>query len=139
MNPVKRNILAAIAGIIIGNLVNGGLIFISGAVIPPPPGVDGTDMESLKASMHLFEPKHFIFPFLAHALGTLFSAFAAASLAASHRMKFAVGMGVLFLIGGIAASFMIPAPAWFIAVDLIGAYIPMGWLGGKLAEMKIRK
>jgi hypothetical protein len=129
MNPRTRNILAAIAGIIIGNLVNGGLISISGAVIPLPPSVDGTDLEL----------KHFIFPFLAHALGTLVSAFAAASLAASHRMKFAVGMGILFLIGGIAASFMIPAPTWFIAVDLIGAYIPMGWLGGKLAEMKIRK
>jgi hypothetical protein len=139
MNPRIRNILAVIAGIIIGNLVNGGLISISGAVIPPPPGVDGTDMESLKASMHLFEPKHFIFPFLAHALGTLLGAFAAASLAASNRMKFAVGVGILFLIGGIAVAFMIPAPAWFITVDLIGAYIPMGWLGGKLAEMKIRK
>jgi hypothetical protein len=139
MNPVIRNILAAIAGIITGSLVNGGLITISGAVIPPPPGVDVTDMESLKASMHLFEPKHFIFPFLAHALGTLVGAFVASSLAASNRMKFAVGVGVLFLIGGITNSFLLPAPAWFIAVDLIGAYIPMGWLGGKLAAMKIRK
>jgi hypothetical protein len=139
MNPVIRNILAAIAGIITGSLVNGGLITISGAVIPPPPGVDVTDMESLKASMHLFEPKHFIFPFLAHALGTLVGAFVASSLAASNRMKFAVGVGVLFLIGGITNSFLLPAPAWFIAVELIGAYIPMGWLGGKLAAMKIRK
>ena len=28
-----------------------------------------------------------------------------------------------------AASFMIPAPTWFIALDLLAAYIPMAWLG----------
>jgi hypothetical protein len=48
MNPVIRNILAAIAGIIIGNLVNGGLIFISGAVIPPPLGWLGGKLAEMK-------------------------------------------------------------------------------------------
>lgn len=61
MSTVK-NVLAVIAGIVIGGFVNMGLITISGSVIPPPAGVDVTDMESLKASMHLFEPRHFIFP-----------------------------------------------------------------------------
>ena len=27
------------------------------------------------------------------------------------------------------ASLMIPAPAWFIATDLLLAYLPMAWLG----------
>ena len=31
--------------------------------------------------------------------------------------------------GGVAASQMIPAPMWFIVVDLAGAYFPMAWLG----------
>jgi hypothetical protein len=38
-------------------------------------------------------------------------------------------IGVVFLCGGVAASFMIPAPAWFIALDLLAAYLPMAWLG----------
>ncbi len=139
MNPVIRNILAVIAGLVIGSLVNFGLITIGPNVIPPPPGVDVMDMESLKASMHLFEPRHFIFPFLAHALGTLVGAIVASFLAASHKMKFAIGVGAFFLLGGIMSSFMIPAPTWFIALDLIGAYIPMGWLGGKLTESRIHR
>ena len=139
MNPVIRNILAVIAGLVIGSLVNMGLIKIGNSVIPPPPGVDVTTMEGLKAAMHLFEPKHFIFPFLAHALGTLVGAFVASSLAVTHRMKFAIGVGAFFLLGGIASCFMLPAPTWFIALDLIGAYIPMGWLGGKITESRIRK
>jgi hypothetical protein len=41
-------------------------------------------------------------------------------------------IGVIFLCGGVAASFMIPAPAWFIALDLLAAYLPMAWLGIQL-------
>lgn len=133
MNPTLRNVLAVIAGAILGSLANGFLIEISGKVIPPPDGADVTTLEGLKASIHLFEPKHFVFPFLAHALGTLTGAFVAAKLAATHKMRIALGIGVLFLLGGIANCFMLPAPVWFMAVDVIVAYIPMGYLGGKLA------
>lgn len=133
MNPTIKNILAVIAGLIVGSIINMGIIMISGSIIPPPEGVNPTDMESLKEGMHLFSPKHFLMPFLAHALGTLAGAYLTALIAASHKMKLAVGIGVFFLAGGIANAFMLPAPTWFIIVDLVGAYLPMGWLGGKLA------
>ena len=110
-----------------------GIIIISGSIIPPPEGADVTTTEGLKASMHLFEPRHFIMPFLAHALGTLVGALLAARIAATHKMKFALAIGAFFLLGGIANVFMLPSPAWFNALDIIVAYIPMGWLGGKLA------
>jgi hypothetical protein len=90
------------------------------------------DMESIRANAHLFEPKHFIMPFLAHSLGSLIGALVAAVIAASRKMTFALVVGIVHLLGGIAAAFMIPAPVWFIASDLIVAYIPMAWLGGKL-------
>ena len=134
MHPILRNILTVIAGIVVGSLVNMGLINISSSVIPLPEGVDMSTPEGLKAGVHLFEPKHFIFPFLAHALGTLTGAFVAAKLAANNKMKFALGLGVFFLIGGITAVYMIPAPMWFNILDLVVAYIPMAWLGGKLAH-----
>lgn len=133
MNPTLRNVLAAIAGLIIGNVVNGFLVSVSGKIISPPNGADVTTMEGLKATIHLFEPKHFIFPFLAHALGTLSGAFVAAKLAVSHKMRIALGIGVFFLVGGIMVNYMIPGPIWFTAADILAAYIPMGYLGGKLA------
>jgi len=138
VKPIIKNILAVITGLVLGSAVNMGLIMISGSVIPPPEGVDVTDMESLKSSMHLFEPKHFIFPFLAHALGAFTGAFLAALIAANHKMKFALGIGAFFLIGGISGIFILPSPTWFSALELLGAYLPMGWLGGKLAERSIR-
>ena len=134
MNPIIKNILAIIAGVIIGMAVNMGLIMLNGSIIPPPEGVDPMDMESLKANMHLFQPRHFIMPFLAHALGTLAGAFTAAKLGASHHLKLALGVGVFFLIGGISNLTMLPSPTWFAVLDTVGAYIPMGWLGAKLAK-----
>lgn len=133
MNPIIRNILAVIAGFIIGSIVNMAIIMVSGSIIPPPDGADVTTMEGLKASMHLFQPKHFILPFLAHALGTLVGAFFAAKIAAGHKMKFALVIGVLFLAGGTANVLMLPSPTWFTILDLVGAYIPMAYLAGKLA------
>ncbi len=136
MNPVGKNILAVVAGIIIGSSVNMGIILISGSVIPPPEGADVTTMEGLKASMHLFQPKHFVMSFLAHALGTFTGAFLAALIAANNKMKFAMGIAVTFMIGGIANVFMLPSPLWFSALDILGAYLPMGYFAGKLATGK---
>ena len=45
-------------------------------------------------------------------------------------------VGVLFLIGGISNCFMLPAPAWFMVVDILLAYIPMAYIGWKLAIRK---
>lgn len=132
MNPTLKNILAVIAGLLIGSVVNMGLIMVSGKVIPPPEGADVTTMEGLKASMHLMQPKHFLFPFLSHALGTFVGAALAATLAASHKMRWAIVVGIIFLVGGIANVFMLPSPMWFNVVDLVGAYLPMAWIAGKL-------
>lgn len=140
MPNLLRNILAVIAGVVVGSIVNGTLIHFSPTLIPPPAGVDINTAEGLAAGIHLFEPRHFVMPFLAHALGTFFGALVAYLIAASYNARFAYGLGVFFLLGGIAASFMIPAPAWFIAADLILAYLPMAWLavqiGGRMSFTK---
>lgn len=133
MSSSVKNILVVIAGIIFGGGVNMGLITFGNLIIPPPGGVDATSIESLQSSMHLFGPQNFIFPFLAHALGTLAGGFTATKIAANHKIGLAVSVGIFFLLGGIYNAYVLPAPAWFIILDLVVAYIPMGWLGGKLA------
>lgn len=129
MPTLLRNVLALIAGLAIGGGVNMALITLSPSLIAPPAGVDVSSAESLSKTMHLFEPRHFVMPFLAHALGTLAGALAGYLIAASYKVQIAYVIGAVFLCGGVAASFMIPAPAWFIALDLLAAYLPMAWLG----------
>jgi hypothetical protein len=127
---MMRNVLAVLAGFVASLVVNGGLITLSPMLIPPPAGVDVTNTESLKQSIHLFEAKHFIMPFLAHALGTLAGALVAYRM--SRKPVLAYVMGGLGLLGGVIAALLIPAPGWFIALDLIGAYIPMAWLATQI-------
>ncbi len=133
MNPIVKNILAVVAGLVVGSIVNMGIVMLSGSVIEPPEGGDITTMEGLKATMHLFEPKHFIFPFLAHALGTLVGAFVAAKLSATRKMTVALIIGICFFVGGSINITMLGGPLWFTVLDLVMAYIPMAYLGGKLA------
>lgn len=139
MNLIIKNIIAVIAGFILGSIINMSLITVSGSIIPAPNGADVTTLEGLTATIHLFEPKHFLFPFLAHALGTLGGAFVAAKIAATHKLIFAISIGFLFLVGGVANILMLPSPLWFTLVDLIGAYLPMAYAGYKLTSKKFNK
>ena len=136
MSSTVKNILAVIGGLILGSIVNMGIIMISSSVIPPPNGADVTTMEGLKESLHLFEPKHFLFPFLAHALGTLAGAVTAVKIATTNKKTMALIVGGFFLLGGIINVFTLPGPLWFNVVDVLFAYIPMVLIGYKLAETK---
>ncbi|RLS66547.1 MAG: hypothetical protein DWH99_17715 [Planctomycetota bacterium] len=136
MPPIMKNLLAVIAGLVVGSVVNMAIISVGSIVIPPPTGVDMSDMDKFAENIKLLEPANFIAPWLAHALGTLVGAFAAAKVAASHKMKLALGIGVFFLLGGIMMVSMVGGPVWFAALDLIGAYLPMGFLGGMLGGAK---
>lgn len=133
-----RNILAIVAGLIVANLVNMGLINLGHAVIALPPGTDASTMEGLKVAMQTFGPEQFIFPFLAHAVGTFAGALVAAAIAASHKFVMAMVIGVVSLLGGITAGIWLGAPLWFDAVDFIFAYIPMAWIGAKLGGARAR-
>jgi len=138
MKNILLNILAILIGLFIGGFVNMSIINISGSIIPPPNGIDVTTEEGLKAALPLFETKHFIFPFLAHAIGTLVGAFITALITKTYRKTLSLVIGSAFLIGGIMMVFMVPSPTWFTLTDLIFAYIPMAYIGYKIA-LKLKK
>ena len=105
MPNLLRNVLALIAGIVIGGAVNMLLITLSPSLIPPPPGVDVNNAESLSKAIHLFEPRHFVMPFLAHAVGTLAGALAAYLIAATYRAQIAYVIGAALPLWGCGGKF----------------------------------
>jgi hypothetical protein len=124
-----RNILAVILGLVIGSAVNMGLIIMGGEIFPLKEGFD--PMNAMNWDLN-----YFLFPFLAHAIGTLAGAIVSVKIAVSNHKIFALSIGGFFLIGGIIMVQILPAPLWFILLDLIVAYIPMGYLGYKLIANK---
>ena len=139
MNRTVLNVVAIFGGLILGSAVNMGLISLGAELIPSPEGADTSSMEALAQAMSLFEPKHFLFPFLAHALGTLAGAMFAAKIAATHKLISAMVIGVAFLAGGIIMVLSLPSPLWFNALDLIAAYLPMAYIGYKLLRVDTHK
>lgn len=134
MRAFLKGVLAVVVGFVVGSAVNMGLILLGGRVVPPPAGVDTTTTEGLKAAMPLLEPVHFVFPFLAHGLGTLAGAFIATLVVGRRSWVPAAVIALLFLAGGVASCFMLPAPRWFEVLDVVVAYLPFAWLGYMLAR-----
>lgn len=134
MRDLLKLLAVCVLAVVVGSVVNGAIITIGPRLIPPPEGADMTTAEGIAAAMPLLQPRHFLAPFVAHAAGTLVAAFLGARLLPQRRLSVGAVVGLLFLAGGIAASQMIPAPGWFVATDLLLAYLPMAWLGVRLAQ-----
>lgn len=130
---IARSVLAVILGLLAGSVINMAIVKFGHSIMPIP-GLDPNNMDSLVKIMPTLGLKYFIFPFLAHALGTLSGALIAYLISAQYKKISAMIIGFGFLLGGIAASFMIPAPKEFIIVDLVLAYLPMAWLGAKIGN-----
>ena len=133
MNSKLQNILGIILGIIIGSMVNMSIVSISCSLIPLPAGVNPEDVKSIRENIHMFQSKHYVIPFLAHALGTLSGAIIAAKIATSRKSTYANIIGLFFLVGGISAAAMIGTPILPTIVDLVFAYLPMAWIAYKLS------
>ena len=142
MNTKTKNTLILIIAVVVGwfggALINANIIDL-GIFIYPIEGYDGEDMEYLAKVMPTLPPKSFIFPFLAHSLGTLIGAIIAGLIVVRrNKIRAALIVGVLFLFAGIAVNIFIPGPIWFAITDIVLAYIPMAWIGGKIV-LKLSK
>lgn len=132
---IFKRTLVILLSIFIGAQVNGALLTIGTYLIPPPEGFNLNTMDGLKAAVPFLKAKHYLFPFFAHAIGTLISAVLITRFLKTQQFVFAMMAGVLFLIAGISMVIMLPGtPIWFVLVDLIAAYIPMAYLGNKIAR-----
>ncbi|MFM8962821.1 MAG: hypothetical protein ACKOGD_03140, partial [Sphingomonadales bacterium] len=79
--------------------------------------------------------EHFVFPFLAHAFGTLIGAYFVTRFRVNRPLINAMAIGFAFLAGGVMMVLTLPqTPLWFILLDLVVAYLPMAYLGYKLGN-----
>lgn len=138
MKQVVRYFLAIFAGALMGSVANMLIISFSTTIIPLPEGADNSSVQSLEDTIHLFQFKHFIMPFLAHALGSLIGGAIAAWIAPRNKLLVALTIGSFFLIGGAMMIFQLPSPIWFNIIDLTLAYLPMSWIGYRIHLIYIK-
>ena len=85
MKMLLKNIGIIISGIIIGMIVNITLIIIGGIIFVPTNNFD--PMNAIN-----WDFKYFIFPFLAHSIGTFSGSFIVSRLSSSIAMSLIVGI-----------------------------------------------
>jgi hypothetical protein len=83
----------------------------------------------LTAAAPLMEPKHFVIPWLAHALGTWVGALLISWWQPKWSLWGVLAVGGVFFVGGLMMVQLVPAPLWFVVLDLGLAYFPMAFLG----------
>ena len=125
-----RFILSLVFGLLVGAVVNGSIVNLGMLLFPFPEGVNFETKEGLSLFENL-SIKYYIFPFLAHALGTL-SGCIVALLFVRKWAKWSIYIiGYCFFVGGVMAGQLINAPLWFDILDLSLAYLPMAWLASQ--------
>ena len=140
MKPTLRNVLAGAAGAFASMPANSMLLAplarLTGApTLPTPPeGMSMMEVRDFYAPMIAeFETVHFIGPILAHWNGAFIGSLVAALLMHGRKATLPLIIAGLSLIGGVMMVWMTSSqPLWSMALDIAG-YLPMGWLGWKLA------
>ena len=127
MKKILKNIGIIISGIIIGMIVNMGLIILGGIIF-----ITTENFEPMNAIN--WDLKYFIFPFLAHSIGTLSGSYFVSRLSRNSHIIFPLIIGLYFLSGGIYMVTILPAPMWVIFLDLIVCYIPMSLIGWRISK-----
>ena len=127
MKKILTNIGIIILGIIIGMILNMGLIILGGIIFTPTENIES--MNAINRDL-----KYFIFPFLAHSIGTFSGAFIVSKLSKKSNIIMPLIIGFYFLAGGIYMVTILPAPTWSVPSDVILGYIPMALLGWKITK-----
>jgi hypothetical protein len=128
-----RKILAVVLGFVAGSAFNMAMVTASSAVYPLPEGIDPNDFDAFKAHVeaHGLATGALLMVLVAHAGGSLVSGFVCGLIAMRSWYAAAIGLGILWMCGGIAMLMMLPAPTWFAVADVV-LYIPAALLGVRL-------
>lgn len=127
-----RCVLAVLGGVVAGSAFNMAVVMLSWAIYPPPEGANMSDPATMSAYVQSLPLPAFLLILVAHAGGALVGGLVAALIARRSPLVLGAIIGGFFLIGGIVNAVSIPAPLWFVVVDL-AAYVPCGMVGAKLA------
>lgn len=134
-NTLKIDILKNVLAVVLGTFIMMSLN-IAILTIGMKCGVPDLSMEDLHA-LAGSELLYFLSPFLAHSIPSLVGPYIGVKIASSNKFLIAMIIMSFHLMGGIYMAFFfaeIDAPTWYDLADVTLAYVPMGYLGWKLAK-----
>lgn len=132
--PTERQPLrivgAVLAGLVAMLLVVAGVEYIGHTLVPPPPDIDLSTPDALRAALRQLPFASLAFVVLAWTLGAFLGALVAAALLPAHRGSAALAIGTVMLLLVAFTVVTIPHPVWMVIAGL-ALPLPAAWLGGK--------
>ena len=119
-NPVVRNLVAVIGGLIVAMVVVFVVEGIGHAIFPPPEGLDLMNPEDQARLMEAIPTEAKVAVVIAWFLGSL--AGACTAIAISHRALMAWIVGLVIALMSVWTTQMFPHPDWMLAA---GAVLPL--------------
>jgi hypothetical protein len=125
MNPILRNVLSVVAGLMAGVVV---IMVVEGAghtIYPPPPGLEPAEL------MKQIPTGALLMVELGAVLGSLTAGAVASKLGVAKWPWLSVIVGVVLTLAGVSTLVMLPHPMWFSVLSTL-TFVPMAMLGGRL-------
>ena len=135
MPPAVRNVLACVAGVLLGFVTVTITDMIVHRLYPLPPGVDPKDPAALSAAISGMPTMTFVLLVLGWALAAAVGAYAAARLATRSPMACGLTVAGILLLATLANLRMLPHPTWMWGAAII--LLPLaGWLAAKKGSQR---
>lgn len=118
-----RTIVGTILGLVIGGIVNYGIVLISWTIYPVPDHIDQSSADPeqqklLMAWISTLPTGAFIWAWVAHWVGAAVGTLVGSCAAGRRSYAPAVVIGLLFTAGGVYMVTLIDGPAWFPWIDI---------------------
>lgn len=129
-NPIARQLLGVIAGVVVGGLVVFLVELAGHSLFPPPPGTDLSNQEDVKRLISLLPVGALLMVLVGWLLGSLAGAWTANRIARTSMAGWIVA--ALFILLTAYNFTIIPHPAWMMAAGLA---IPLAsaWIASRMA------
>ena len=133
VNILLRNILAALAGVVLAFVLIFTAQLIRSKVYPPPAGLDFNDRAAMSAYVRDMPMGALIAVLLGYFIGVCAGAWLATRISVSRHARQGMMVGVLFFVASLVNLSNIPHPAWFWGANLL--VVPLAaWLGLHFGE-----
>ena len=128
-----RRLGAIVAALAVSIVVISIVQAVSGWMYPPPPGLDLTDREALRAFAEQLPIGALLMVELSYLLGSLTGGVTAGIIGRDSVYRLGAVVGGLLTLAGFANLAAIPHPLWFVVLSTL-TYVPCAYAGVWIVE-----
>jgi hypothetical protein len=135
---MKKRILSVVAGALTAIAILSAVEMMSPHVFPVPAHIDMNNPQAVAEMVRTMPAGAFLMILSGYILGAFCGGWVAAKVASENKLRSALIVGLVLVVGSIINFMQIPHPLWFI-VTSTASYLIFSYLGGITGERMSKK